>query len=255
MPTQGQSVVVIYTAWNTGTLTFETGDEANHALFWIKDGVSAAATNDPAEVDAVNARGKYSLVLTAAECGGDSGELCGTSSTADVVLVGVFLTFEPVPATAEAVWDLATSGHTTAGTFGEAATSVATDCPTADEIATAVATALSGTTITLVAPVITGGSRLVIYDGDDYVSAERAVPTWSSDSWPDLTAATVIFEAGTVALACVITDAGEATQAVSLDPLTAASTAALAGEVMRYTFFVLQSPVDPAPSGRRASFP
>ncbi len=82
-------------------------------------------------------------------------------------------------------------------------------------------TEFEGTLLTDVSPVVS--TRLVIYSGDDYVSGERSVPSWTSGSWPNLSGAAVAFEAGGVSIACLV-----AGQAVSLDPLTAESTAALA---------------------------
>lgn len=97
MASRGQSLTVTVTAWNTGTLDYQTGDAANITLRWIKDGTSAAPANALSEVDATNAKGKYKITLTTLECTADFGDLCGKSSTTGVVIIGVQITFEQLP--------------------------------------------------------------------------------------------------------------------------------------------------------------
>ncbi len=94
MATRGQALTLTYVAWNTADSTYETGDVANHTLRFVRDGTSDTPDNSPSEVDAVNAPGIYKITLTAAECTAYFGTLCGESSTADVVLIGVSITFE-----------------------------------------------------------------------------------------------------------------------------------------------------------------
>ena len=86
MATRGTAHTIEYWAFDTTAKTGKTGDVANHTLRWIKDGVSAAPFNAPAEVDATNCPGLYKLALTAAECTCDRGVLHGKSSTANVVI-------------------------------------------------------------------------------------------------------------------------------------------------------------------------
>lgn len=112
MASRGQSIVVTYTAWDTSVPGPKTGDVANHTLRWVKDGVSAAPTNSPTEVDSTNAPGEYKVTLTSAECTADVGKLCGKSSTANVVIVPVAVTFEQLPTAAPA----AANGLPTFGT-------------------------------------------------------------------------------------------------------------------------------------------
>ena len=97
MSSQNVSTTVVYMAYNTSTGAYVTGDVANHTLRLVKDGTSAAPTNSPAEVDAVNAPGAYKLTLTAAETQFGTVWLGGKSSTANVVLVPYEMTFEILP--------------------------------------------------------------------------------------------------------------------------------------------------------------
>lgn len=94
MAIRGVGITVQYVAWNTSTNAGATGDAGNHTLRRVKDGVSAAPTNAPSEVDATNAPGVYSLALTAAEMTCDCITLCGKSSTANVVLMPLTITTE-----------------------------------------------------------------------------------------------------------------------------------------------------------------
>jgi hypothetical protein len=140
MAIRAQALTVSYTAWNVNTGLPKTGDAANHALRWMKDGTDAAATNGPTEI----ANGEYKLTLTAAETACDFGVLHGSSSTSGVVLVPVKIDFVRLPAVdpgaagglptvdatggvsvaalaasaIDAIWDEPQAGHATAGTFG-----------------------------------------------------------------------------------------------------------------------------------------
>lgn len=100
MASRGQAITLSYVAWDTGANAGKTGDAANHTLRWVKDGTSAAPTNSPSEVDATNCPGVYKLTLTASECAGDVGVLCGKSATANVVVLPVVVTFEQLPTAA-----------------------------------------------------------------------------------------------------------------------------------------------------------
>lgn len=86
---------VYYRAINSATGLGVTGDQANHTLRLATDGgASAAPTNSPAQVDATYLPGVYRVQLTAAECNFGNGALGGTSSTANVLIQPVLLTFE-----------------------------------------------------------------------------------------------------------------------------------------------------------------
>lgn len=97
MPSYSQSVTLTYVAWDTVANGGKTGDVANHTLRWIKNGTSSAPTNSPSEVDATNAPGVYKLVLTSAECSCNVGTLAGKSSTANVSVIPITVSFEILP--------------------------------------------------------------------------------------------------------------------------------------------------------------
>ena len=94
MAVRGQSQTIQYVAWDTNANAGKTGDVANHTLRWIKDGVAAAPTNSPTEVDATNAPGVYKITLTATECTCWVGTICGKSSTGGVSIIPLTVTFE-----------------------------------------------------------------------------------------------------------------------------------------------------------------
>ncbi len=100
MASRGESLTITYVAWDTSSNAGRTGDAGNHTLRWIKDGDSAAPANGPSEVDPPNAPGVYKLTLTASECTCNVGVLAGKSSTANVVIIPVTITFEQLPTAA-----------------------------------------------------------------------------------------------------------------------------------------------------------
>ena len=97
MASRGQSLVITYLAWDTAGNAGKTGDAANHTLRWITDGNSAAPAGSPAEIDSANAPGVYKLALTAGECTCNVGVLSGSSSTSNVVIIPLTITFEQLP--------------------------------------------------------------------------------------------------------------------------------------------------------------
>lgn len=102
MASRGQSITVVYYAFDTVANAYKTGDVANHAIRVIKDGTDAAATNSPAEVSSANDPGAYKLVLTASECTADSVVVSGKSSTANIIIIPRHVTFENLPTAAPA---------------------------------------------------------------------------------------------------------------------------------------------------------
>ena len=156
MAIKNQSYTVNFLAWDTSNNVGKTGDSGNFTLRIIKDGgTPAAPTNAVSEPDATNLPGVYELVLTASEMNANFVTLGGISSTANISIFPLFITTErgdlatidtvvdgiqadldngtdglgalstaidALPTAAEnadAVWDESTTGHTTAGTFGE----------------------------------------------------------------------------------------------------------------------------------------
>lgn len=99
MPSYGASVVLTYIAWDTSANVGKTGDVANHTLRWIKDGTAAAPTNSPSEIDATNAPGAYKLTMTTGEGTCQVGTLVGKSSTANVSIIPISVSFELLPTT------------------------------------------------------------------------------------------------------------------------------------------------------------
>lgn len=101
MPSKSVSnLVVQYYAWDSVANTPKTGDVANHTLRWIKDGVSSAPTNSASEVDSTNAPGVYKITMTSTETNCNIGTLAGKSSTANIVVVPITITFEQLPTSA-----------------------------------------------------------------------------------------------------------------------------------------------------------
>ena len=64
----------------------KTGDEGNHTLKVVEDGVVGSVAGTPSEIDATNAPGMYKVAITAAENTADVVTLCGKSSTSGVTI-------------------------------------------------------------------------------------------------------------------------------------------------------------------------
>lgn len=94
MAKRGVAGPAYYVAYNSVTGERVTGDVANHTIAWVKDGVATAATNAPFEVSAVLAPGLYCVMRTAEESDCALGVPAGTSSTDDVELFGVAMSFD-----------------------------------------------------------------------------------------------------------------------------------------------------------------
>lgn len=99
MPSYGTSVTLTYIAWDTSANVGKTGDVANHTLRWIKDGTASVPTNSASEIDATNAPGAYKLTLTTGEGTCQVGTLVGKSSTANVSIIPISVSFELLPTT------------------------------------------------------------------------------------------------------------------------------------------------------------
>lgn len=102
MSSQNVATTLVYMAYNTSTGAYQTADASNHTLKLVKDGTEAAPTNSPSEVDSTNTPGAYKLALTAAETQFGTVWLGGKSSTANVIIVPITVTFEILPTALDA---------------------------------------------------------------------------------------------------------------------------------------------------------
>lgn len=91
MAFRGEALTLSYLAWNTSTNTPQTGDEGNHTLRIIKDGVESTPAGSPSEIDATNLRGVYSITLTANEMQADALTFGGISGTANVEIIPIII--------------------------------------------------------------------------------------------------------------------------------------------------------------------
>ena len=144
---------------------------------------------------------------------------------------------------ADAVWDEALSGHTTAGTAGKAladaggaADPLSNTVPGAYASGTAGAALgkIGGGNVMTVGPVAPAGDVAVVR-GDDYAAADSRDLSWTDNAaaWPDLTSATIMLDAlGTSWAGAVVTPTGPGKVRVEL---TAAQTSALNQGTGRYT--------------------
>ena len=113
MPAYGQSLTLTYIAWDTSANEGKTGDVGNHTLRWVKDGSSVTPSNSPSEVDSTNAPGVCKITLTASECSCFLGTLAGKSSTADVSIMPLTVSFEQVPVAAYVTGAVSDAGPST----------------------------------------------------------------------------------------------------------------------------------------------
>lgn len=132
MALKNQAITVCYVAWNTSTNAGATGDSANHTLKLVQDGTEAAPTNSPAQVDATNAPGVYSLALTAGDMNFNCVVLCGKSSTSNVVIIPLVIVTERGNLDAAVSSRLPTSSYTAPPTAAQNATAVWTDTTAGD---------------------------------------------------------------------------------------------------------------------------
>lgn len=118
MALYGVSFVATVFAWDTVNNTYKTGDAANIALRWLKDGTDAGTTNACSEVSAANAPGEYKVTLTATEAQCVCGTLGGKSSSTGIVIIPITFTFEQLPNAAPgASGGLLIAGSNAATTF------------------------------------------------------------------------------------------------------------------------------------------
>ena len=87
MPNINTSITIQYLAWDFENKIEKTGDDSNHTLYIVNDGVASVATNSPVEVNSSHTPGIYAITLTAAENNGELVTVRGVSSTQDVELI------------------------------------------------------------------------------------------------------------------------------------------------------------------------
>jgi len=187
MAIYGQPITVQYVAWNTLSNSGQTGDADNHTLRWVKDGVAAAPTNSPTELDPTNCAGVYTVSLTEEETSCWVGTLCGRSSTPHVVIMPVTFAFERLSAWELAaieagVWDAAIADHLQSGSAGKTLY---------DSLQ--MVFGISGGVVQVISPVSIDGRTIELIQGDDFTDGTKRPLIWRSYNWPDLTGATVTF--------------------------------------------------------------
>ena len=97
MAMYGVSITVSFYEWDATNNVPKTGDAANIANTWTKDGTKSATTNSCSEVDATNDPGQYKLTLTSTEASCLFGTLHGKSSTSGCYVMPLGIAFEYIP--------------------------------------------------------------------------------------------------------------------------------------------------------------
>jgi hypothetical protein len=87
MAVKNQAITIKFSVVDVSTGLGKTGDTANLTIKLVRDGVVAAPTNAPVEVDAINAPGTYKIALTASEMNCDAIRVTRKSSTANVQVI------------------------------------------------------------------------------------------------------------------------------------------------------------------------
>lgn len=224
MAAKGKSITLTYVAWNSSTNAPVTGDVANHTLRLVKDGTSAAPTNTPTEVDAVNAKGVYKLVLTSAETLFDVVTVCGVSATANVVLISTQVGFE-------------STGVVTAGTAAAAAAGTLT-LATGDGAKCAIGNTVEVFSATAGA----GQARVILGIATDVVTLDQpwtTTPTGTvlyrvyATSLPTV----LITLSGTPTATAFVSDRTETTDGYWKDSYVSFRTGTLAGQVKKCTAY------------------
>lgn len=93
MPSPGQATTPSYTAYNASTGALVSGDQANHTLKLVTDGVQS---NLSATITALS-NGEYSVPITGVQNSGSLMAVIGSSTTANVVIVPSRWANEPSP--------------------------------------------------------------------------------------------------------------------------------------------------------------
>ena len=132
MLVKGTAFTISFYCYQRATGEGATGKAATLSSYISKDGgAPAATTNSPAEVDATNQPGIYSLSLTAQETNADNIVITTQSSQSGVEAQPIFITTEPaIPTASDVATAVNVSGALTS--YGAAKTS---DVPTASDVA------------------------------------------------------------------------------------------------------------------------
>ena len=96
MAVKNKPITATFSVVDVSTGLGKTGDTANLTIKLVRDGVVAAPTNAPVEVDAINAPGTYKIALTAAEMNYDTVRIAGKSSTTNVQVIPVDIRTLPI---------------------------------------------------------------------------------------------------------------------------------------------------------------
>lgn len=172
MAVSGVAVTVSFLVWDTSANAGKTGDAANLTLRLVRDGVEATPSGTPAQLDATNAPGVYTLALTAAENTGTAMGLVGKSSTASVVVVPTMWHNLDASIASRAATGAAmtlTAAYDAAKTAAQAGDEMdLVDAPNATAIA-AIQSGIGSVTVTLGGTsVVSGSIQVYVPRGDSY---------------------------------------------------------------------------------------
>lgn len=103
MPSRGQSGIATVMQWNTLNNTYQSGNANATTLWFVKDGVLTTPTN-AATITEISGSGggplgAYTIAFTSAEATCNTLWIGGQSSTANVAIIPITLTFEQLPLT------------------------------------------------------------------------------------------------------------------------------------------------------------
>jgi hypothetical protein len=103
LPSRGQSGIATVMEWNTLNNTFQSGNAAATVLWFVKDGVLTTPANQAAITEVSGSGGgplgAYAIAFTSAEATCNTLWIGGQSSTANVAIIPITLTFEQLPLT------------------------------------------------------------------------------------------------------------------------------------------------------------
>lgn len=103
MSIKGKSYAIQYYCYDTANNVGKTGDDGNHTLRLVRDGVEVTPSGAISEVDSTNLEGIYSITLTGEENAGDFMTFGGNSATASIIILPQFWTNDDVNARVQCV--------------------------------------------------------------------------------------------------------------------------------------------------------